>query len=466
MKPKINFVITVCLIIILVVQTFCGCSDFQLKSAIEAGNILTNLSSSGLSEDVIKEDTVHEEYVTEDKITESEIKEHTIREDGIYETRLSEDILCETYVFEMVITENSVEEFEEQLPAGFEDYDINWAKVITKLAIGTSAIIAVGIIHSNEYTRPIAFAFSTPQEVAKGAFELGATTAAINVAIGGYQEGGLIPASTKKYAIEGFADGYMWGAIASVLNIDAVQERVAKKFLPEARGFQIVDGYAIGKDGEKLGTVWNSGNAVYILAEVGSKVKIKGKYAVNGKKMHVPRKLPKNSKLKSGKDTIYTDDLGRIMRKNDKLLPNIQYRLKGAKYCTDKYGRITSVQIKNLKLKDGGGRLSQNVKMDTLQDGTVKPGYDVAHLFSDRYGGDNTIANLVPMTRRVNRSEYKKIENAWGRILKNNGKVKNVKIEVTWSGSSNIPEAFTVTYKKMEKGEKAKVVREVIQNTM
>lgn len=448
MKRKYTNIITISLIIVLIFQTFCACDSTNINSAIENEDISAKLVSDGMVEDVISEDVIYEDYIREGRITEEYVKENTIYEDGIYECKISETLTCETYVFETVIDENSEKYFLENLPEGFEEYDVDWAGVIKKLAIGTVAIVAVGIIKGSEFTKPIAFAFSSPVEITKNAFAFGAMAAAGNVALNSYQNGCISESATKKYAIEGFAEGYMWGAITSVLKVDAIAEHVAKRFKVPKVDLQIIDGIAVDKEGTQLGTAWSGETGIYVLTAIVSKCKVKGKYSLAGKKLKTPRHLPKNAELASKNDIIYTDARGCIMRKNDKLLPNIMYKLKnGARYATNNEGRIIRVTQKKLGRKTWKGRLKIKDDMATLQQGNVKPGYQLGHLIADRFGGDNTIANLIPMSQKANQKIYKKIEDEWDKILRNNGKVTDIKIEVKWKPGSSVPDEFTVSYK-------------------
>lgn len=62
------------------------------------------------------------------------------------------------------------------------------------------------------------------------------------------------------------------------------------------------------------------------------------------------------------------------------------------------------------------------------------------------FEGAGGIDNLVPMDATLNRSGWKKMENAWAKALEE-GKEVDVKIEAVYNGTSKRPDSFNVEYK-------------------
>lgn len=59
---------------------------------------------------------------------------------------MDENIISEAYIIEVTISEDVEEEIIAQLPDDFSEYEIDWAAVIGKFAVGTTIIIATGIV--------------------------------------------------------------------------------------------------------------------------------------------------------------------------------------------------------------------------------------------------------------------------------------------------------------------------------
>ncbi|WP_018665063.1 DNA/RNA non-specific endonuclease [Heyndrickxia acidiproducens] len=124
------------------------------------------------------------------------------------------------------------------------------------------------------------------------------------------------------------------------------------------------------------------------------------------------------------------------------LKPNVQYTTsQGYKYTTDELGRIIDVEA---KLELG------NAKRNTYAQRTIGGddrlvNDDGGHLIASIFEGSGEVDNLVPMDAKLNRSEYKTLENTWKAALKE-GKSVKIKIKPIYRGSSNRPSNFEIKY--------------------
>ena len=126
------------------------------------------------------------------------------------------------------------------------------------------------------------------------------------------------------------------------------------------------------------------------------------------------------------------------------LKPDIEYVSKeGYRYVTDSEGRISNV---NGKLKPGKAKRNQYAQSHVGKgDGRLDTD-DGGHLIASIFEGSGDIDNLVPMDYRLNRGDWKSMENTWARALEN-GKSVEVNIEPIYSDLSKRPIAFEVEYK-------------------
>ena len=150
-----------------------------------------------------------------------------------------------------------------------------------------------------------------------------------------------------------------------------------------------------------------------------------------------------------GDDAVecFTDALGSIYRKGDDLLPNVTYVLEGVKYQTDDLGRIVSVTFENLALKPEG-QLRKSLSHVTIE--ALGKGYEVAgdqkgHIIGDRFCGSNSLANLVPMSSKLNQRDYLAIENIWAEAI-SNGQIVDGTIKFLYDGASFRPSRMDITY--------------------
>ncbi len=190
----------------------CSCES---KDASSSGRSPFNPDGSTLSESILSEDIKQE-----DILTEHELLEYTINVTKIIEDQLEEDILFEDLQVEMYLADDIEGIFDEYMifngDAG--QYQIDWWKVIGQFAAGTAVIVVTGVAAYFTSEIPgVGFVFATScKEALKEAIIGAAVGAALNSAIGALVSGGNVDAVTK-YAIEGAANGFMWGAISGAL---------------------------------------------------------------------------------------------------------------------------------------------------------------------------------------------------------------------------------------------------------
>lgn len=123
------------------------------------------------------------------------------------------------------------------------------------------------------------------------------------------------------------------------------------------------------------------------------------------------------------------------------LKPNENYEVNEYYYETDRYGRIVHCEG-TLRLEEG----KRNTDHQRRAGGEDRLDSDEGgHLIARRFGGSEKIDNLVPMDSRLNRIEYKEIEDDWAENLEK-GYVVDVKIKCVYSGGSARPDSFIVTY--------------------
>jgi len=293
-------------------------------------------SSDGINHDIlIKEDKIYQDviagdFISEDKIQAKYIAENLIFEDGIYEVTIGEQFICQSYVFEITIAPNSKTDILQYLPEDIANYDIDWPKVISQFAVGTSVIIAVGAINAATGGKTF-FVFGSAADIAAEAIISGAIEATMKVLLTG-DEGNAPKAKVAKYAIEGFSEGYMWGAITSAVeNIVIPTALLSKGF-----GKLSVDNF--GNTKNKAGKI--IGKALYDTAEkqitlIDDTGRILGFFKSNGDEIldiaQVALKANSAFWRGSGDDAVrcLTDAAGKIYRIGDDLVPNSIYKING-----------------------------------------------------------------------------------------------------------------------------------------
>ncbi len=124
--------------------------------------------------------------------------------------------------------------------------------------------------------------------------------------------------------------------------------------------------------------------------------------------------------------------------------PSTIYKVNGRHtYKTDKYGRPESVQSK-VELKD----LDTTARNYYQQCKIGKCGIDGdegGHLIATKLGGPGEAINLVPQNFNLNRGEWKKLENEWGKAAVD-GKKVDIDIQLKYTGDNKRPDSFEVRY--------------------
>ena len=451
MGYKMKRLCSLLLVFALCIQSLVGCGSNTDKHS--------SSSNVYVEEGVIKEQIIAETFIDEKYLDESYITENLIYEDGIYEYTIDENVISEAYIIEVTISEDVEEEILEQLPDDFSEYEIDWAAVIGKFAVGTTIIIATGIVQ--HYLHSTYFLFASPIKVTCDALIGGSMEAAIRVALETDKTGNNAEAAIKKYAIEGFADGYMWGAVTSVLSVMHKNFKLPKSLAMSSGkvGKIALDGTVLDEAGNELGKAYIGKKGIYVLKETATSTKIElfdvaGKQIVNATAEQMAQiakgTLPPNSIFRLGTgDTAKicrTDAAGIVYRINDELVPNITYKLGTVVYQTDDYGRIVKVTFDELTLKDADR--PRKVIQNTLSEigrGYEKVNDDRGHIIADRFNGNNSLANIVSMDSDLNRGEYKAMEDIWAESIKL-GKNVSGTIELKYSGKSYRPDVLDVWY--------------------
>lgn len=446
MKWKLRQTIAWLLSLVMLCQLLTGCSG---KGSSPPA------SSKIISENVIREEQIKEEFISEELITESYIIENMIYEDGIYEYVISEDIVSEAYVIEVTVGEQTEEEILEQLPPEIEEYDIEWAKVIGKFAVGTTIIITVGIVNHVSKGSTY-FVFGSPAKVAKDALVGGAIGATLNEVVGCLKNGKMPVKGVTKYALEGFADGYMWGAIASVTQIASENFKRLRVFKLATGGTASIkpDGRVFDEAGKLIGKAYYEKKGLwYLLDDATNAVQVfnkAGKAVTDPAVLSAIKSLPPNAMLRLGTAAqatlCYTDDVGQVIRIGNELVPNLRYTVNGYTYYTDDLGRISKVVFDDLRLKpEGRLRLDILDNKNIIGRGFEQIKDDRGHLIADMFDGNNTLANIVPMDGSVNKGDVKAIEMAWKTCLQSGGHVQG-SIDLTYAGESFRPDSFKYVY--------------------
>lgn len=424
---------------------------FQISFNSLEKNVVYASAFVQIEEGILEEDFIVEDKILQFQISPQYIMEKMINENGIYEYKLNEKIISQAYVIEATVGVTTRIEIFNQLPKEIENYDIDWLAVIGKFAVGTAIIIAVGIV-SHVTQGATYFIFASPEKVLKDALIGGAIGASLSLVLKNIKDGKPIDEATLKYTIEGFADGYMWGAITSVLLV-AIKDFKMLKAFKRATGRLAkikLDGTVLDKAGRIIGRAYYDSKGLWHLVdEVAHTVSI---FDSTGKELLslAANSLPANAILKLGAETAtkicHTDDLGRIYRVDDKLLPDITYQFRNNVYRTDAKGRIAQLDFSQLELKSElRPRFSiADSKQVIAREKLITTDHN-GHLIADLFNGDNTMANIVRMDAKVNQGKVKAIENSWRKAI-NEGKKVSGSITISYKGSAFRPSEFIYSY--------------------
>lgn len=138
----------------------------------------------------------------------------------------------------------------------------------------------------------------------------------------------------------------------------------------------------------------------------------------------------------------YLDDNGKEYRRGDDLIPNNEFEINGYKYKTDSEGRVISAEGKLRRSQEHKRNME---KMDVVSKGDKMKGDEIGHLIAKMFGGSDKLENLVPMSKELNRSDYKKMENELKSAV-DDGKDVRLKVEPIYDGDSHRPTEIRATY--------------------
>ena len=136
------------------------------------------------------------------------------------------------------------------------------------------------------------------------------------------------------------------------------------------------------------------------------------------------------------RDGSHFDEFGNLRQ-------NIRYQAGEFEYIyqTDDLGRLTNWDAEELHLTERTKRLPH----DSKSPGKLS-GDQAGHMAGDRFGGSPGKDNVVSQLRKVNLSDYKKLENQWAKALEE-GKDVSVSVKLNYVGDSLRPDSFEVFYK-------------------
>lgn len=140
----------------------------------------------------------------------------------------------------------------------------------------------------------------------------------------------------------------------------------------------------------------------------------------------------------------YFDDNGIKYREGDELEPDTKFERNGYTYETDNKGRVISAEGK-LQIKDHDSRKEMADSREAVAHGKMADTDERGHLIADRFNGSGELENLVPMDSKLNRGDYKKLENTLADAV-NGGADVRLKVEPVYEGDNVRPSEFRVSY--------------------
>lgn len=142
-------------------------------------------------------------------------------------------------------------------------------------------------------------------------------------------------------------------------------------------------------------------------------------------------------------EKTYYDDNGEKYREGNSLEPNTTFEKNGFMFQTDDIGRVTSVEG---RLETYQSDKNRNMpSMDAVGKGEQKESDIKFHLIAHRFNGPDGIENLVAGDSKLNQGDYAKLENSLAEAVKDGADVR-MKVEPVYSGDSNRPDEFRVSY--------------------
>ena len=143
---------------------------------------------------------------------------------------------------------------------------------------------------------------------------------------------------------------------------------------------------------------------------------------------------------------------------NLKPMPNSTYNIDGYIYTTDRFGRVKSVRVKDVKINPDNTRNSdlQAIARDEKgglvgeKSGQIRALDQGGHLIADILDGPCEMINIVPMSENANLSGVKVAENLISQSIKA-GKKVTYYCDVIYEGSNLRPTKFNIQVKVDEK---------------
>lgn len=397
-----------------------------------------------VSEEYIEEQKITENHIQENNIKEIKFEEEVVSENGIFQYYYNEDLICEVYQTEMVVGENTIDELYAEL-ANIFDPKINWNLSLGEILTGTTLIVIAGI--AGGILGPTTYFISLcPYNVFQSALLGGIVNSIINVIYNGISDETLNAKSFSKYVIEGFSEGYMFAAFGSIADITIKNAIRYIEFNKKYGKYYILeyDDSIFNLSGQEIGKGYYENGNIVITKENANCDSI-----LSSQSRYVSDSIFESF----DGDKCYTDDHGKIYRIDNSLIANEHYTLNGKDYRTDSSGRICKVDFDDLQLKnDGRSRLEILDSLEIIGKGDAKIGDHRGHLIADMFEGDNSMANMVPMSQTANLKDVKKIENIWKKSLQE-GKSVSGSIEPIYDSNSFRPSAFNYSY-QIDGGEK------------
>lgn len=147
--------------------------------------------------------------------------------------------------------------------------------------------------------------------------------------------------------------------------------------------------------------------------------------------------------IESPSDKTYYDDNGEKYREGNSLEPNTTFEKNGFTFQTDNIGRVTSVEGRLETYQSDKNRKMPS--MDAVGKGEQKESDIRFHLIAHRFDGPDGIENLVAGDSKLNQGDYAKLENSLAEAVREGADVR-MKVEPVYSGDSNRPDEFRVSY--------------------
>lgn len=307
--------------------------------------------------DIIEESILYEELLYEDILTESMLFEYNLLVKNTIEQYLKEGIVLEDIQVQIVLADDLEGLFEISLTSEAILYDIDWGSIIGKFAIGTAVIVVTGTISALTQQIPgVGYVFATSFSGAlNGALTGASIGGALNVMIQALSNGGKVDALAK-YAIEGAADGFIWGAISGAMlgafkGISVVRNAGAIWSGPnQLVGILDDAGNLLNSSNQVIGRVGSTGWIVDNSGKVLGKLDDLGNFVSNWKNLSL---IPSNNLIlgTTGKVKYTLDSSLQVLDKSGKIIGKMNAA-----------GQIVNSSGNLVGLVDDGGRLIDGIQ--------------------------------------------------------------------------------------------------------